>query len=93
MAVTLALVVAPVAVGAAAVLTHLGRVVQVDPIKPTLKAPGAKHLKLEFDEPPSNFGFEFNLRHYTWALSTRWRTGPRPYTRCEPPPPRPMTRW
>jgi hypothetical protein len=46
---------------------HRGRAVQVDPIKPTLKAPGTKRLKLYYDEPPSNFGFKCNLRHYTAA--------------------------
>jgi len=39
--------------------------VQVDPIKPTLKAPGTERLKLKYDEPPSNFAFKFNLRRYT----------------------------
>ena len=38
---------------------------QVDPIKPTLKAPGTKRLKLECDKPLSNFAFKFNLRRYT----------------------------
>ena len=38
---------------------------QVDPIKPTLKAPGSKRLKLKYDELLSSFGFNFNLRHYT----------------------------
>ena len=37
---------------------------QVLPIKPTLKAPGAKCLKLTCDEPLSNFAFNFNLRRY-----------------------------
>ena len=36
--------------------------VQVAPIKPTLKAPGTKRLKLEFDELLSNFAFNFNTR-------------------------------
>jgi hypothetical protein len=36
--------------------------VQVDPIKPTLNTPGTKQLKLEHDEPLSNF--EFKLRRY-----------------------------
>jgi hypothetical protein len=40
-------------------------VVQVDPIKPTLKAPGTERLKLEQDGLLSNFGFKFNLRHYS----------------------------
>jgi hypothetical protein len=42
-----------------------GRAVQVHPIKPTLKPPGTKHLKLQCDEPPSNFAFNLNLRRYT----------------------------
>ena len=39
-----------------------GRAVQVDPINPTLKAPGNKRLKVNFDEPLSNFACIFNLR-------------------------------
>jgi len=42
-----------------------GRAVQVDPIKPTLKAPGSKLLKPEHDKLLSNFVFNFNLRRYT----------------------------
>jgi hypothetical protein len=38
--------------------------VQVDPIKPKLKAPGTKRLKLEYDELLSSFAFKFNLRRY-----------------------------
>ena len=38
---------------------------QVDPIKPTLKAPGTKRLKLHYAKPLSNFAFKFNLRRYT----------------------------
>ena len=38
---------------------------QINPIKPTLKAPGTKRLKLKYDEPLSNFGFNYNLRRYT----------------------------
>jgi hypothetical protein len=38
--------------------------VQVDPIKSTLKAPGAKRLKLKYDEPLAKFAFNFNLRRY-----------------------------
>ena len=41
---------------------------QVDPIKPTLKAPGAEHLKLKCDILLSNFAFKFNLRRYTKAF-------------------------
>jgi len=43
----------------------LDRVVQVDPIKPTLKAPGYERLKLECDILLSTYAFNFNLRHYT----------------------------
>ena len=38
---------------------------QVDPSKPTLKAPGTKRLKLRDDDPLSCFGFNFILRRYT----------------------------
>jgi hypothetical protein len=41
--------------------------VQVDPIKPTLKAPGTKHLKAKCEELLSNFGYKLNLRRYTVA--------------------------
>ena len=37
---------------------------QVDPVKPTLKAPGTERLKVKHEEVLSNFGFTFNLRHY-----------------------------
>ena len=42
-----------------------GRAVHVDPIKPTLKAPGSERLKLRHDKLPSNLAFNFNLRRYT----------------------------
>jgi hypothetical protein len=61
--------------------------VQVDPIKPKLKAPGTKLLKLEYYEPLSAPGvkrlkleydeqlsacsFKFNLRRYTLAFRER----------------------
>jgi hypothetical protein len=38
---------------------------QVDPIKPKLKPPGTKRLKLNYDEPLSTFAFDFKLRRYT----------------------------
>jgi len=38
--------------------------VQVDPIKPTLKTPGSKHLKLIHDKLLSNFAFDFNVCRY-----------------------------
>jgi hypothetical protein len=42
--------------------------VQVEPIKPLLKAPGTKRLKLQYGELLSNFGIKFNLRRYNQAL-------------------------
>jgi len=39
--------------------------VQFDPIKPMLKAPGTKRLKLNCDETLSSFAFNFNLRCHT----------------------------
>ena len=41
------------------------RAVQVDPMKPMLKAPGSKRLKLKCDESLWNFAFKFNLRRHT----------------------------
>jgi hypothetical protein len=37
-------------------------------MKPTLKAPGTKHLKLKYDEPLLKLAFKFNLRHYNEAF-------------------------
>jgi hypothetical protein len=42
-----------------------GRAVQVDPIKPTLKVPGAIRLKLKYDRLLSKFAFKCNLRRCT----------------------------
>ena len=39
--------------------------VQVDPIKPTLKAPGPKRLTLKRNHPLSSFAFKLNLRRYS----------------------------
>ena len=39
-----------------------GRAVQVDPMKPVLKAPGTERLMLKYDEPLSNFALNFSLR-------------------------------
>jgi hypothetical protein len=36
-------------------------------MKPTLKVPGTKRLKLKYDEPLSKFAFTFNLRRYIAA--------------------------
>ena len=38
-----------------------GMPVQVDPIKPTLKAPGTKRLKVKYDETAIKYCFEFQL--------------------------------
>ena len=48
---------------------HQGRAVQVEPIKPTLKAPGSERSKLKYDEPLSTLAFNFNMRRYTKELS------------------------
>ena len=37
---------------------------QVDPIKPTLKTPGTKRLKLEYGGLLSSVAFRFNVRRY-----------------------------
>ena len=41
---------------------------QVDSIKPTLKAPGTKHLKLKYGELLSSYAFKMNLRRYMVVL-------------------------
>ena len=41
--------------------------VQVDPIKPMVKASGTKRLMLKYDQPLSNVAFTFNLRRYKEA--------------------------
>jgi hypothetical protein len=46
----------------------LGRAVQVDPLKPALKAPRSERLKPEHQELLSIFAFKSNLRRYTWEL-------------------------
>jgi len=69
-----------------------GEAVQVDPIKTTLKAPGTKRLKLEFNELLSSFASKSNLRRYTEGIycSTRrisstsscgWQTSSRRWSR------------
>jgi hypothetical protein len=50
-----------------------GKAVQVDPMKPTLKAHGTKRLKLKFDILFSNFAFKFNLRRYIQYVDERSR--------------------
>jgi hypothetical protein len=48
-----------------------GRAVQVDPIKPALKATGSDCLKLKCDDMLSNFAFKLNLRLYNKGLDTQ----------------------
>jgi len=57
----------PLANGYVTAAHVLGRAVQVDPIKPVLKAPGTKLSKLKYDQLLSSFAFKFNLRRYSWA--------------------------
>jgi CRP-like cAMP-binding protein len=40
-------------------------------MKPTLKAPGSRWLKLQFDQPLSSFAFDFNLRRYSKVYSPK----------------------
>ena len=42
-------------------------------MKPVLKPPGTKRLKLNYGQPPSKLAFNFNLRRYT--MVGRYRTG------------------
>jgi len=44
-----------------------GKAVQVDLVKPTLKAPGTKRLKQKYDNLLSSFAFNFNSRRYNSA--------------------------
>ena len=46
-----------------------GRAVQVDPIKPALKAPGTKCFKLTRNKLFSAFAYKFNLRRYSVFLA------------------------
>ena len=50
-----------------------GRAVQVDPLKPMLKPPGTKRLKLNYDILLSTSAFKFNLRCYTMATEAAKR--------------------
>ena len=42
---------------------------QVVPIKPTLKVPGTKHLKPQYEKLLSNCAFSLNLRHYSKGVA------------------------
>ena len=52
-----------------------GRAVQVDSIKPKLKPPGTKRLKLNCDILLSTSAFKFNLRRYNMAMIETLRNG------------------
>jgi len=47
-----------------------GREVQIDPIQPTLKAPGSERLKPKHVEVLSSFAFRFNVRRYMMGPET-----------------------
>ena len=49
---------------------RVGEAVQVEPMKPVLKAPGSKHLKLNHNNLLTRFAFNFNLRRYTSAAAS-----------------------
>jgi len=44
---------------------------QVDPMKPMLKPPGTKHLKLKCGMLLSTFAFKFNLRRYNEYIGNK----------------------
>jgi len=43
-------------------------------MKPKLKPPGTKRLKLKYDELHSSFAFKFNLRRYSTATQFKKST-------------------
>ena len=49
---------------------------QFDPIKPMLKAPGSKLLKLEYKKLLLNFAFNLNMRHDSQVKIFGPRTSP-----------------
>jgi hypothetical protein len=57
----------------APLLTCRGGALQVDPVKPTLKAPGSERLKVKSDVLLSNVAFNFNSHRYTAADHSRRR--------------------
>jgi hypothetical protein len=54
-----------------------GMAVQAVPIKPTLKAPGPKPLKLKCEERLSTYAFKFKLCRYTKESFAAWESLPR----------------
>ena len=54
-----------------------GRAVQVDPVKPTLKAPGTKRFTVKYEKLLTVSAFKFNLRRYSVVDAVRTgRQGP-----------------
>ena len=53
---------------------------QVDPIKPTLKPPGTKLLKLKHEKLVSSFGNNFHLRRYIVVIRALVQQNPREHT-------------
>jgi hypothetical protein len=51
-------------------------------MKPKLKPTGTKRLKLNYDEVPSNFAFNFNLRRYDLDDTTSVSTSPHDGTKA-----------
>ena len=59
-----------------------GRAVQVDPVKPKLKPPGTKRLKLKGDVLFSSVAFKYDLRRYaTEEAAAQAGTSTRPLLR------------
>jgi len=56
-----------------------GKAVQVDPVQPTLKAPGTRRLKVQYDELLSSFPSIFYSRRYNLADfslgAEKWQDG------------------
>ena len=57
--------------------TSPGEAVQVGPMKPKLKPPGTKRLKLKYGKLLSKFAFNFNLRRFTPTDRMRGRRASR----------------
>jgi hypothetical protein len=58
-----------------------GRAAQLDPMKPNLKPPETKRLKLKCDKLLSTSAFKFKLRRYSRGTTTR-RGTTRPHCRA-----------
>ena len=56
---------------------YTGKVVQAEPVKAMLKAPGTKCLNLKYVKLLSNFAYNVNLRRYTLAPSPGLSSSPR----------------